>query len=332
MKKVLKSFLAFSLFGSVLIGCTNKRVKIAYTIYPIGYLISRIGTEQTQYQSIQKDNSIVQSSTISDDYESILDTSKVLFHIGDLEPYYSVYLNDIKENGITDIDLSSNNAVYPFARYTRTETDEGIVYEESAYYEGSEFESIDTYKKELCLWMDPITMLSMASDINDYFISSDVANAQKYQENFESLEADLIDIDAQYQNLATSLEENNEVIKFVSMSASFGSWQKAYGFEVYPVILSRYGTLPNETQLQAIEERIINDGVKYIAYEPNMGEEMIDLYNQVKEDCSLTRIELSNLSSLSDEESNAGKDYISIFYQNLQTLESIKESRTQEGE
>lgn len=331
MKKVMKSFLAFSLIGSLLTSCTNKRIKIAYTIYPLGYLISRIATSETQYISIQKDNSIVQLATISDDYKDILDTSKVLFHIGDLEPYYSVYKDNIKENGIRDIDLSSNNAVYPFARYTRTETDEGIVYEESAYYEGEVFDSIDTYDKELCLWMDPITMLSMAGDIEEYLMNNDVANASKYEENFESLESDLIDIDAQYQNLATALEENDEIIKFVSMSPSFGSWQKAYGFEVYPVVLSKYGTLPNNEQLQLIEDRIINDNVKYIAYEPNMSEEMIDLYNQVKEDCNLSRIELSNLSSLSDDESNTGKDYISIFYQNLQTLESIKESRTVEG-
>lgn len=39
---------------------------------------------------------------------------------------------------------------------------------------------------------------------------------------------------------------------------------------------------------------------------------------------------LSNLSSLSDEEYNAGKDYISISYQNLQNLKSIIEKSEQE--
>ena len=29
------------------------------------------------------------------------------------------------------------------------------------------------------------------------------------------------------------------------MTASFGNWQKTYGFQVYPVILAKYGALPN---------------------------------------------------------------------------------------
>lgn len=327
MKKLIKSILAFTLCSCLLSSCTNKRVKISYTIYPVGYLILRIAGNNVQYQSIQKDNSIVQCATIAEDYEDILNSSKVLFHIGDLEPYYSVYVQDFKENGIEDIDLSNNNAVYDFARYTRTETDEGIVYEESKYYEGDAFENIDTYENDLCLWMDPITMLSMARDIKEYFVKNDSGNSKMYEANYEALESDLINIDAQYQNLATSLDNNEEVIRFVSMSSCFGSWQKAYGFEVYPVVLSRYGSLPNEEQILAIEDRIREDDVHYIAYESNMNEDMIDLYNRIQTDCDLKKFDLSNISSLSDAENNAGKDYISIFYQNLQSLQSIIESR-----
>ena len=114
------------------------------------------------------------------------------------------------------------------------------------------------------------------------------------------------------------------------MSSCFTSWQKNYGFAIDPVVLSRYGSLPNEEQLQAIEKKIKEDDMKYISYEPNMSEDMIELYKRVKEDCQLSKIDLSNLSSLSDEEYNAGKDYISISYQNLQNLKSIIEKSEQE--
>ena len=111
------------------------------------------------------------------------------------------------------------------------------------------------------------------------------------------------------------------------MTASFGNWQKTYGFEVYPVILSKYGVLPNETQLAAIKQRIIDDNVKYIVYEPNMTEDMIALFDELQEELGLTRVELSNLSSLTDEELNSGKDYLSIMYENLQVLELMVEDR-----
>lgn len=327
MKKKIQVLLCCLLACGMLTGCTNIRTQIAYTVYPIGYLISRISNNDVQYQSIQKDNAIIQVAEISDDYENILASSKVLFHIGDLEPYYSIYQSDIKSSGVYDYDLSANNAAYAFSRYTRKESEDGIIYESSPFYEGDAFDSIDMYQKDLCLWLDPITMLSMAKNIEEYLIQQSANNESIYRANYKSLESDLIDIDAQYQNLATSLEKNNEVIRFASVSASFCGWQKAYGFEIYPLVLSRYGSLPNEEQLQLIEERLVQDEVKYIAYESNMSDEMKELFDRVQSDLNLTRVDLSNLSSLSDEEINEGKDYISIFYQNLQNLESIVESR-----
>ncbi len=327
MKKFFLRFIVSSLLCCTLFGCTNRRTKILYTVYPLGYIIERLVGNDKQYQSIQADNTIIQKATIVDDYESVLDTGLVLFHIGDLEPYYVSHSMDIKNNGILDIDLSSDNAVYAFQRYTKQLNDDGTYsYVTSPYYEGTAFNTIDTYEKDLCLWLDPITMLSIAKDIKDYLVQEDVVHADRIAANYEDLEEDLINIDAQYQNLANSLEKNHEKIRFVSMSSCFGSWQKAYGFEIYPVVLSRYGSLPDESQLESIEKRIVEDDVHYIAYESNMSEDMIALYDRIKEECNLTRIDLSNLSSLSDEESSAGKDYISISYQNLQALESIIET------
>ena len=330
MKRLLKSLIVFSLTACVLTGCTNKRVKILYTVYPIGYILDRLCANTQQYQSVQKDNSIVQLSTVSDDFTDLLESGKVLFHIGDLEPYYATNSQTIKDSGIQEIDLSSKNTVYDFKRYTKKETEDGIVYEQTPFYEGKVFDSVDKYEKDLCLWMDPITMLSMATQIKDYLVANDIANAKTVEENYKVLEEDLVNIDAQYLALSTSLEKNGDVIRFVSMSSCFTSWQKNYGFVIDPVVLSRYGSLPNEEQLQAIEKKIKEDGMKYISYEPNMSEDMIELYKRVKEDCQLSKIDLSNLSSLSDEEYNAGKDYISISYQNLQNLKSIIEKSEQE--
>ena len=98
-------------------------------------------------------------------------------------------------------------------------------------------------------------------------------------------------------------------------------------FEVYPVILSKYGALPTKSQLEVIKNRIVEDNVKYIVYEPNMTEDMIQLFDELQEELGLTRVELSNLSSLTEDEKNSGKDYISIMYENLQVLELMVENR-----
>ena len=222
-------------------------------------------------------------------------------------------------------DLSILNAVYDNKRYTEALPGDSSLFVESSYYDGEIFDSIDMDSQDLYLWLDPIAMLSMAKNVHDWLKQTYSEYSSVFDTNFTSLETDLINIDAQYQALATSLDTNNQMIRFVSMSNSFGSWQKTYGFQVYPVVLSKYGVLPDSRQLAAIEERIKTDGVKYIVYEPNMTQDMIDLFNQIETDLGLTRVELSNLSSLTTDQETEGRDYVSIMYENLSVLQSMVE-------
>jgi hypothetical protein len=92
--------------------------------------------------------------------------------------------------------------------------------------------------------------------------------------------------------------------------------------------VDRLNVLVREQQLALIEKRIQEDNVKYIVYEENMTEDMVELFNRVQDDCHLTRVELSNLSSLTGGEIDSGKDYLSIMYENLAVLETMAAART----
>ena len=63
----------------------------------------------------------------------------------------------------------------------------------------------------------------------------------------------------------------------------------------------------------------------YIAYEPNMTEEMAALFDQLSAELGLQRVDLSNLSSLSQQQKEENKDYLSIMTENLDVLESMME-------
>lgn len=311
---------------SFLTGCKPLKTKVTYTVYPVGFLIERLARDTITMESIQEDG-IVQRAQIKKDYKEILEDAAVLFHIGQLEPYLTTHSKDITAAVDSDVDLSTMNAVYDFQRYTPVIVGEEVTYVETPYYRGDVFQTIDVNEEDLYLWIDPIAMLSMSKDIVSWLKNTYPDNAAIYDENLTRLETDLINLDAQYQALATSNILNNKALRFVSMTASFGNWQKTYGFEVYPVILSKYGVLPNEQQLEIIKAQIVEDGVKYIVYEPNMTEDMIALFNQLQEELNLTRVELSNLSSLTKEEDEAGMDYLSVMYENLKVLETMTVDR-----
>jgi zinc transport system substrate-binding protein len=305
--------------------CTAKvRTGVCYTVYPVGYLIQTIAGDVLPINQIQE-NELIQIADPVDNIEQLLGDSIFLFRIGELENYLTLMEQDIDNSGITEVDLSSLNAIYNFNRYTCYYVDGERRFTESPYYNDPCFDLIDTYDKDLYLWLDPISMLSMAKDVYVTLSSNYVEYAATFKANYDKLEEELISLDADYQKLSNRLKSDNLNIKFVSMTASFGSWQKAYGFQVYPVCLSRYGSLPSAQQLELIKQRIVDDGVRYIAYEPNMSEEMIELFNKLESELGLTRVNLSNISSLTDTQIADNKNYLSIMYENLDVLENIAE-------
>ncbi|MBQ9425620.1 MAG: zinc ABC transporter substrate-binding protein [Erysipelotrichaceae bacterium] len=321
--KVLRKMITLVLV-LLLCGCTSAKQYTAYTIYPIGYLLSRIGGNRIQPITIQN-RTLVQCANLVDNYEEILSDSSVLFHIGNLEPYMDLYDDEIKALGI-DLaagDLSVLNCLYEYKRYTPVIVDNKVSFVEGPYYESDLFNDIDTYDLDPFIWLSPSGMYCMAKDVYEYLSNNYVEQSSYFTENYKQIADELIALDASYQALAAKLVKENKTIKFVSMTGSFGCWQKDFGFQVYPVCLSKYGALPSQAQLEAIKTRIRNDDVQFIAYEPNMPQQMLELMAQLEEEMGLKRITLHNISSLTNTQIESGKDYLSLMYENLSVLESI---------
>ncbi|MEA5026202.1 MAG: zinc ABC transporter substrate-binding protein [Erysipelotrichaceae bacterium] len=319
MKKIFIIILTTLLCATTLTGCQVDSPKICYTVYPIQYLVEKLAGDKVETCSISSGGNVLRSQIV-ENYEEVLSDADLFLYMGQVEPYMHIYLSTIKENKNLDIiDLATANSIYNFKRYTEVQVGESKVYIESPYYESSVFKTIDTYDSDPYIWMDPIAMTAVASQIRDWLIENYTEESDYFQQQYELLEAELARLDSEFQVLRMSSSH----IKIVTMTPSFGAWQKNYNIDVYPVILSRYGVLPNDEQLNLIKQRILNDDVKYIAYESNMSDDMIALYNQLKDELGLVEVDLSNLSSLTDQEIADKKDYIQVMYENLAALENI---------
>jgi ABC-type Zn uptake system ZnuABC Zn-binding protein ZnuA len=229
-----------------------------------------------------------------------------------------IYNSEIQQHEIEIIDLAGLSAIDDFARYSKTVVNGVTITTEKPYYDDAAFSMVDIYDKDPFIWLDPIAMSSMASTIKDWLVNHYPENALTFENNFKTLQAELIRLDAEYQQLKTRTN-----VKFVSVAPTFGNWQKSYGVQVYPLILSRYGVLPTDNQLAIIEASIKEAGVKYIAYDDSLPEDMLALYEKVKTDLKLTAVELSSVSRLSADDVEKGKDYLTIMYENLTNLENM---------
>lgn len=325
--KFIKKIVSLLLICVILAGCSSAKHYISYTIYPIGYLLNRIGGNKISTTSIQTNN-IIQLASIVDNYREVLDDSIVLFRVGDLEPYMDIYDEDVKEIEVPVVDLSILNALYEYKRFTPVVVDGKINFVEGKYYESDIFDEVDTYDLDPFIWLSPIGMYSMANDVKEYLSKNYFEQSEFFNENYEKLADELIALDASYNALSLQLIKENKTIKFVSMTGSFGCWQKDYGFQVYPVCLSKYGALPSSAQLEVIKQKIKDDNVEYIAYEPNMSNEMSALFKQLEEELDLKRVTLYNISSLTPSQVETGKDYMSLMYENLSILQNMTVDNT----
>lgn len=314
----IKLFLVSVLALFLVSGCEEKKPSIATTVYPVQYLVERIGGDDVTVTNITE-NTMIQRAQIKSGFKDILQDSDALFYIGGLEPYMDLYVDDIRDTGVDMMDLATKSAIYKFERYTSTTIDGVTAGTEGPYYEGEEFANLDTYDADPMLWMDPVAMTSMASDIRDYLVQKYPQYKDIFDENYDAVELDLARLDADFQ----AIPDGKMNISFVSMTPSFGNWQKSYGIKVYPVTLSKYGALPTSDQLAAIKKRIKSDHVRYIAIEQNLSEDMEKLQQQLIDELALIPVSLNNLSSISSEDQKASKDYLTIMYDNLKALESI---------
>ena len=302
----IKLFLVSVLALFLVSGCEEKNPSIATTVYPVQYLVERIGGDDVTVSNITE-NTMIQRAQIKSSFQDILKDSDALFYIGGLEPYMDLYVDDIRDTGVDMVDLATKSAIYKFERYTSTTIDGITAGTEGPYYEGEEFANLDTYDADPMLWMDPVAMTSMASDIRDYLVQKYPQYKDIFDENYDALELDLARLEADFQ----AIPDGKMNISFVSMTPSFGNWQKSYGIKVYPITLSKYGALPT------------SDHVRYIAIEQNLSEDMEKLQQQLIDELALIPVNLNNLSSISSEDKKASKDYLTIMYDNLKALESI---------
>lgn len=318
MKKIVK-VLCMALVVSMMSGCHIRAAKVCATNYPVQYLIERIGEGYVESCNLSE-NELIQIAGVSDTFKEDLEDADVVFMISSLEPYSTLYAEEFAKSTTKIVDLARTSAIYKFARYSATTLDNQSVVVEGNYYDGDVFDKIDTYDSDVTLWMDPISMMSMAKTIAETLSDIYPEYAKDFMSRYEQVEVDLAILDTEFQNI----KQSGKDVSFVSITPNFGNWQKSYGFKVYPVVLSKYGALPTERQLDLICERIVSDGVKYIAHEENLNEAMEALYQQVKDKCNLTEIKLNNVSSITEEALNNNQNYLSLMYENFSQIEAME--------
>ena len=315
MKRKVIILILISMLLGLLSGCKTKKATIVTTVYPVKYIVEQLAGNRVNVECISTDE-FIQRATLKSGYEKIFEDTALFLYIGELEPYLKIYEEHIQSYDFNIINLAALSAIDEFKRFILTTAPNGsTVVTESKYYDSALFDMVDTYKKDPFIWIDPIAASSMAATIKEWLQNYYPEESLSIENNFKNLQAQLVRLDSEYQMLKQYTDK-----KMVTVACTFGNWQKTYGIEVYPLILSEYGVLPDARQLEFIKNEIKKNDVKYIVYDDTLPEDMQELYRQVREELDLTPINLSSLTILSEKNVESNMDYMTIMYQNLKAL------------
>ncbi|WP_042221132.1 metal ABC transporter solute-binding protein, Zn/Mn family [Oceanobacillus manasiensis] len=164
------------------------------------------------------------------------------------------------------------------------------------------------------VWLDPIRAIKLAENIKDQLVELKPEEEETFEANFETLKADLENLDSEFHTLIDS-KENPEMI--VS-HAAYGYWEDNYGVVQIPIAGLSSSEEPSQKELTEVISIAKEKDLKYVIFEQNVTTKVAEV---IRNEIGAEPLQLHNLSVLTEEDMENEEDYFSLMGRNLETLE-----------
>ena len=139
-------------------------------------------------------------------------------------------------------------------------------------------------------------------------------HADLYEKNYDQLKEALIALDDSFQQV---MEEKTDKHIIVS-HAAYGYWEEKYGITQVPVSGLTSSHEPSQKELANIVELAEELNIQYVLFEQNVSNRLATI---VQEHLGAEALTLHNIEVLTEEDIQAGEDYFSLMYHNLDVLD-----------
>ena len=162
------------------------------------------------------------------------------------------------------------------------------------------------------IWLDPVRLKSIVSDVQSVLVAQDPAHAGEFQHNTSVLLADLDLLDDDYQSL-TSCQRDDIMVAH----DAFGYLAERYDFIAHAVSSISPEAEPSARDLAALADLAKQLKINTVYFESTASPALAATL--AREVGAQTGV-LWTLESLTNDQLQSGEDYFSLMRQNLQTL------------
>jgi zinc transport system substrate-binding protein len=268
---------------------SDDRVSVVASFYPLAFVAERIGGECVSVTNLTPPGIEPHDIELSPDaVESIATADVVLYLGGGFQPAIEDAVRDASGEAVDLLDVVSTTPA------------EGEVAAEGLI--------VDPH-----VWLDPGRFASISVAITDAIDRTGAAGSCDVAGAAASLRADLESLDDDFHTSMGGCERD----LIVTDHAAFGYLASAYGLRQEAIAGLEPETEPSARRLAALIDLVELEGVTTI-----LTEELVapDVAETLAGEAGVHTAVLYTIEGLTDEESAAGEDYLSLMRKNIETL------------
>ncbi|WNB90737.1 metal ABC transporter solute-binding protein, Zn/Mn family [Bacillus sp. NEB1478] len=295
--------ISVALLAALLTACGNNTstktdgtLNIYTTIYPLQYFTERIAGKHADVTAIippGADAHTFEPST--KDMVKISDGDAFIYNKSKSDEFSSSVADTLKEEKVPVIDAAN-----------------GIAFAHMEEHEESEKEH-DHGAYDPHIWLDPVLAQQMSDNIYHQLVKLKPEAKKDFKKNHDQLIKDLQALDAQFKEKVKKAPKDT----FIVSHAAYGYWAERYGLKQIAISGLSPAHEPTQHQIQNIIEYTNKENIKYILFEANVNNKVAAT---IKKETGTKSLTLQNIETLTKKDMKKKRDYLSIMYDNIDTL------------
>jgi len=294
--------------GQPAAGGESQKLKLYTSIYPLEYISKRIGGDHVEVTNL------VPAGVEPHDFEptakdivALSDANLFVYNGSGFELWVDKAVEGLDKAKTTVVNTTEGLHLLPAEAAAHEEHGEGS---ESATEteSGHEHGAYDPH-----VWLDPILLKAQAEKVKHALVEKDQAHRADYEKNFARLAADLDKLDQEFKDMVAKAGNK----EFMVAHSAFGYMAHRYGLEQIAISGISPADEPSPGEMKELVEHVKEHNIKYVLFETLVSPKVAEV---IAREAGVKTATLNPLEGLTREEAAAGKDYLSIMRENLETL------------
>lgn len=317
---------------------TSEKPKVFTTIYPLEYVTKRIGGDHVDVVNI------VPPGVEPHDFEptaknmvALTSADLFVYNGGGLELWVEKAVENLDKNHTQVINTTEGLELLKAAEHEdeHAHGHEGEHADDHAHeHEGEhaddhahdhEGEHVDDHAHEHDhgeydphVWLNPNLLKAQAEKVKQALVSKDQAHAADYEKNFAELASDLDQLDKEFKEMVAQAPKK----QFMVSHSAFHYLADQYGLKQVAISGVNPADEPSPSKMKELVEHVKEHELSYVLFETLVSPKVAEV---IAKEAGVKTATLNPLEGLTQADVDAGKDYLSIMRENLETLrEALK--------